>query len=288
MIHINSSRSVTAFIVAALVLSLPGCAFKSIHRSKNISYLPAATGKAVQQLNIFAPKRNGVLKPVLIFIYGGSWNSGRKGLYSFFGTRFARKDVLTVIADYPKSPKANFEEMATDVAQAVKWVKENIAAYGGEPENIFLSGHSAGGHLAALVGIKKDYFKRVGIPNPLKGLILIDAAGLDMYGYLLNEGFEEGNTYLNTFTTDPKKWKEASPLYYLHDSMPKMLIYRGGRTYPSIEEGNQKFVTALKTYVTKPDYHILEGKKHVPMILQFFNTGNPRYKEIVGFMKERH
>ncbi|MEJ7610883.1 MAG: hypothetical protein WKF88_06865 [Ferruginibacter sp.] len=76
-------------------------------------------------------------------------------------------------------------------------------------------------------------------------------------------------------------------MYFLHDSMPPMLIYRGGRTYPSIEDGNEKFVAAMKPFVPTPRYQILEGKKHVPMILQFFNTANPRYKEIIGFMKEK-
>ncbi len=221
---------------------------------------------------------------MLIFIYGGSWNSGRKGLYSFFGTRWARKDVLTVMVDYPKSPKAGYDEMAIDVAQAVKWVKENIQTFGGDLNKIFISGHSAGGHLAALVGIKKEYFERVGIANPLKGIILIDAAGLDMYGYLQGENFERGNTYLKTFSNDPKIWKEASPMYFLHKDMPPMLIYRGSKTYPSIEESNEKFVTALKAFVPQPNYTILNGKKHVPMITQFFNTGNGRYREIKAFM----
>ena len=268
---------------------MPGCAFKNINRTKNIIYLPAdiATGKSNQKLNVFAPAKRKQLTGVLIFVHGGSWNSGRKEFYNFFGTRWARKSVLTVIVDYPKSPRANYDEMASDIAKSVKWVKENIASYGGDPDRIFISGHSAGGHLAALVGIKNDYFMRAGIANPLKGIVLIDAAGLDMFGYLKDEAFEPGNTYLNTFTNDPKIWKEASPIYHLHKNMPPMLIYRGGKTYPSIEESNEKFVTALKAYVTRPEYNVLAGKRHIPMILQFFNKGNGRYKEIINFMKSK-
>ncbi len=269
-----------------VVATFSSCAFKRIHRSKNITYLPAdeVASKPAQKLNVFAPKKSAQLKDVLIFVYGGSWNSGRKEIYNFFGSRWARKDVVTVIVDYPKSPKAGYDEMAIDVATSVKWVKENISKYGGDPNTIFISGHSAGGHLAALVAIKKDYFNRVGIANPLKGMIFIDAAGLDMYGYLKGEGFEPGNTYLNTFSNDPTIWKEASPMYFLHKEMPPMLIYRGGKTYPSILESNEKFVSTLKAFVPNPDYRILPGKKHVPMILQFFNTGNARYKEMKAFM----
>lgn len=274
-------------ILSALLTDLTSCAFKNVHRSKNITYLPAdsATNKPAQTLNIFAPAKPKAPQDVLIFIYGGSWNSGKKEIYNFFGTRWARKNVVTVIVDYPKSPAANYNEMALDITKSVKWVKENIASYGGNPDRIFISGHSAGGHLAALVGIKNDYFMRAGIANPIKGIVLIDAAGLDMYGYLKEEAFEPGNTYLNTFTNDPIQWKAASPMYHLHAGMPPMLIYRGGKTYPSIEQSNQRFVAALKPFVPGPDYRILKGKKHVPMILQFFNTSNARYKEIINFMK---
>lgn len=272
--------------VSIVLFSLNSCAFKAINRNKNITYLPADSiaYKPLQKLDIFAPKKGTVLKEVLIFVHGGTWNSGRKEMYSFFGTRWARKDVVTVIVDYPKSPKAGYDEMAMDVALAAKWIKENIKVYGGDPDKIFISGHSAGGHLAALVGIKKEYFERVGMPNPLKGIILIDAAGLDMYGYLKSENFELGNTYLNTFSNDPKIWKEASPLYFLHSNMPAMLIYRGSKTYPSIVESNEKFVAAIKAFVPQANYTILNGKKHVPMITQFFNTSNKRYKEMKAFM----
>lgn len=270
-----------------LLISITSCAFKSVTRSKNITYLNAdnANIKAAQKLNVFAPRRHGSLKDVLIFIHGGGWNSGKKSLYSFLGNRMARKNVVTVIIDYPKSPAATYDEMATDAAIAVNWVKKNIERYGGDPDKIFISGHSAGGHLAALILVSNKYFDKLGTVNPIKGAILIDAAGLDMYGYLQKENFSEGNSYLQTFTSNPTVWKDASPLYHLHKGMPPMLIYRGGKTYPSIEVGNEKFIAALNALGYNTPYHILQRKKHVPMITQFLNSSNPRYKEIIEFMR---
>ncbi len=264
-----------------------GCAFKRVARSKNITYLSADSphNKVAQKLNVFAPQKRTSLKEVFIFIHGGNWNSGKKSMYSFLGNRMARKDVVTVIIDYPKSPLATYDEMATDAAKAVKWVKENIEQYGGDPGKIFISGHSAGGHLAALITVRNEYFDKMDIASPIKGAILIDAAGLDMYGYLQKENFPEGNTYLQTFTTSPDTWKAASPLYHLHGGMPPFLIYRGGRTYPSIEDSNEKMVAALRAIGYDPGYQILKGKKHVPMITQFLNSGNKRYKEIIAFMR---
>ncbi|GAB3173565.1 alpha/beta hydrolase [Telluribacter humicola] len=276
------------FVLCVLILSVSGCAFRRVNRVNDIPYAHAdpATGTADQKLNIFAPRTRDGLKSVLVFIHGGSWNSGDKDLYNFFGNRWARKGVVTVIVGYPLSPQANYQQMAAASAKAVKWVKENIRQYGGNPERIFVSGHSAGGHLAALISLDNTYFDSLGIANPIKGTILIDAAGLDMYGYLMEQKFDSSHTYLKTFTTSPAIWKKASPIFHLHEGMPPMLIYRGGKTYPSIIKSTERFITALDTYVPEPNYHIQEGKGHIGMILQFFFTWNPRYDQIRRFMEE--
>jgi acetyl esterase/lipase len=276
----------------ALLLTFPfaisSCAFKSVTRSKNIPYqeLNPIVKSPRQELNIFAPRKHPSLKDVLIFVHGGSWNSGKKSLYNFFGSRMARKDVVVVILDYPLSPQVTYADMASSVAKGVQWVSQNIERYGGNPEKIFLSGHSAGGHLAALVAIRNEYFDSLKIKNPIKGIVLIDAAGLDMYGYLQEEKFPDDHTYFTTFTHDPSQWKKASPLYHLHPNMPPMLIYRGEKTYPSILKSTEKFIKALKEFVPQPNYTVLKGKKHVPMMTQFFRPWNKRYDEIIRFMNE--
>lgn len=275
-------------MAAAFMLTLSGCSFKRINRSKDIVYLQPekASNEAEQQLNIFAPHTHKTPKDVLIFIHGGNWNSGKKSQYSIIGSHWAKKDIVYVIIDYPLSPAANYKDMAVASAKSVKWVKENISRYGGDPERIFISGHSAGGHLAALISIDNQYFKDLGMKNPIAGTILIDAAGLDMYGYLMEEKLAKDNTYFKTFSSDPKIWKEATPLYHLHPNMPPMLIYRGGKTYPSILASNEKFIKELEKYAPKTPYHVLEGKKHIPMITQFFNPWNNRYDEIIKFMAQ--
>jgi len=222
----------------------------------------------------------------LIFIHGGNWRSGDKKIYGYFGKRFAKKGIVTVIMGYPHEPPCTYNDMATSTAMAVLWVKNNIQLYGGNPDRIFISGHSAGGHLAALVSLRNEYFDTLRTANPIKGAILIDAAGLDMHDYLKKENLKKDHHYFRVFTSKPSIWKEATPLYHLYKGMPKMLIYQGEKTYPSIKVSNEKFVTALKVYVPKPNFHILKNKKHIPMILQFYNSGNLIYKEMVDFMKE--
>jgi acetyl esterase/lipase len=274
------------FIACLASLLMTGCAFKSITRSKDISYVHAGTPVAdKQQLNIFAPRKPRTHKEVFVFIHGGSWNKGRKSQYNFLGSRLARKGVVTVIVDYPLSPSAGYNDMARAIAKALQWVTRNIDQYGGDPDKVFVSGHSAGGHLAALLSVRDEYFDSLNMSNPVKGAILIDAAGLDMYGYLSEENLPADHTYLVTFTKNPVYWKEASPLYHLHEGMPPMLIYRGEKTYSSIVKSHGKFIPALKAFDPNVEYHVLKKKKHVGMITQFFRSWSPRYREITAFMK---
>lgn len=277
------------FIFGILLFSTWSCSFKRISRFKNIRYVQKndSLNSSQQELNIFTPKKKAALKNVLIFIHGGNWNAGSKNLYHFLGSRLARKGVVAVIIGYPLSPQANYEQMATAAVKAVVWVKTHIDEYGGNPDKLFVSGHSAGGHLAALISLNNTYFDTLRIENPIRGCILIDAAGLDMYGYLTEENLTEPHTYLQTFSANPAIWKQASPIYHLYSNMPPLLIYRGEKTYPSIIKSTEKFVEALKAYRTEPNYYILKGKKHIPMITQFFWTWNPRYEEILEFMQEQ-
>ncbi|NDE11069.1 MAG: alpha/beta hydrolase [Chitinophagia bacterium] len=270
------------------MLTISSCAFKIVNRTKDITYLKADSTRniAEQKLNVFAPRKKGKSKDVFIFVYGGTWNSGHKSLYNFLGNRMARKNVVTVILDYPKSPAATYDLMAEDVAKSVKWVKDNIENYGGDPNKIYISGHSAGGHLSALISVRNDYFDKLGIVNPIKGTILIDAAGIDMYSYMMESKFPEGNTFINTFTNNPVAWKDASPIYHLNKAIPPMLIYVGEKTYPSISKGNDLLVSELHKLNRDPIFYNLKGKKHKPMITQFLNSYNHRYKEIKDFMRK--
>jgi acetyl esterase/lipase len=274
-----------SILLSAALLSLSGCAFTGSKAHKNLTYTPASGNIPAQQLHVFEPKKPKSAKDVLIFIHGGNWNSGKKSQYNWMARNWSRKNIVTVIPDYPLSPQATYKEMAEYTARSVKWVNENIRDYGGNPDRIFISGHSAGGQLAALIAMDEQYFNKLDLINPIKGIILIDAAGLDMHGYLLDENFPKDHTYLKTFTTEENNWKEASPLYHMHKNMPPITILLGGKTYPSITSSNKKFIKALQAYAPETPFEILKNKKHIPMITQFFNPWNKKFDDIELFMQ---
>lgn len=272
-------------ITLAFFLLLASCA--SI-KHKNITYLDSSASlvldaqEKVPTLNVFEPRQSKAKKPVVIFVHGGNWNSGNKEIYSFIGRNFAKKKVVTVIPGYTLSPIASYDVMAKEIAQAVIWTQKNITTYGGDPEEIYVMGHSAGGHLVALVATNPTYIK-----NPsqiISGVILDDAAGLDMYSYLQDYPPTASNNYDRTWTKDPAKWKEASPIYYLDKETPPFKIYVGLKTYSSIAKYNEIFLKELHKYqpAVRPTYL---DKKHVPMVTQFFWPWTDRYNEIINFIK---
>ena len=107
-----------------------------------------------------------------------------------------------------------------------------------------------------------------------------------MNKYLIDEEAAGGIIYMDAFTKDHAVWKEASPIYHLHEGMPPMHIYVGGKTYPNIRESSDRFQKELLNYQPNVGYKIVSHKHHIMMIFQFYNAHNSLYKDILKFMKE--
>lgn len=263
------------------IFFLTGCSTKKI---KDQSFMTSAVVDSVEapKLNIFQPDNKSVAAPVLIFIHGGNWNSGNKDTYNLLGRNFAKKGVVTIIPDYTLSPKANYDDMAKEVAAAIKWVQANVKSFNGDVNQIYVTGHSAGGHLAALAVMNPKY----GInEKSIAGIILNDAAGLDMKNYLEQYPPTTKDDYLATWTADPAKWKDASPIYFLNKNTPPFLIYVGDKTYPSITVANDRFLKALKPF--QPSVELIHiDKKHVPMVTQYFWPYSDRFDETLDFINK--
>ena len=260
------------------IFLLTRCATK---KSGGIAYLKNSKAfiESFPELDVYQPRKSKS-NPVVIFIHGGYWEKGSKGLYRIFGRNFAKKGVVTVIPNYTLSPEGNYETMAEEVAAAIRWTHDNIENYNGDPEQIFLMGHSAGGHLIALVGTNPKFLESTDV---IKGIILNDAAGLDMYSYLQQYPPTEEHHYDVTWTKNEANWKDASPIYSLSEKAPPFFIYVGTKSYPSIISQNKDFIKELNNYQPKVEINYLK-KKHVAMMSQFFFPWNKQYKEIIDFI----
>lgn len=268
-----------AFLVQAFSVS------SQVRVAKDLNY--AGSDESSHTLNIYYRNDSIKQRDVIVFIHGGSWSSGKKETYWWLGRNFAKKGVVVAIINYPLAPAATYKEMAQASAQAVKWVRDHVAAYGGNPDRLFLMGHSAGGHLCELINADPRYFEELGIKNPIKGVVLDDPFGLDMEEYLTQaEKDHYYEDFIRTFSTDRAVWQAGSPLSYIKNSKNPHLILYGTKTYEAIQIQSERMNKLLLAQNVPSTLKVIAGKKHVGMISQMIFGSNRLYKFILDFLKE--
>ncbi len=123
-------------------------------------------------LDIYRPN-NAAATPVVVFFYGGSWQSGDKESYFFVASALARRGYLTLVPDYRVYPQTRYPGFIEDGARAVRWAKDNAGRLGGDPNKIFVMGHSAGAYIAAMLAIDDRWLNAVDLAprRDIAGLI---------------------------------------------------------------------------------------------------------------------
>ncbi len=125
-----------------------------------------------QQLDVYRPEAASAPRPVVLFLYGGSWQFGSRGDYRFVGQALASRGLIAMVADYRVWPEARFPTFVEDAAAAIAWARQNAGRFGGDPARVYLMGHSAGAHIAALLALDERYLAEVGLtPTALAGVI---------------------------------------------------------------------------------------------------------------------
>lgn len=110
-----------------------------------------------QRLDVYRPSGTGGNLPVIVFFYGGSWNSGSKDGYAWLGRALASRGFVVVIPDYRLYPEVRFPAFVEDGAAATRWAIANTRSYGGDPKRIVVAGHSAGAHTAAMLALDPQW-----------------------------------------------------------------------------------------------------------------------------------
>jgi len=124
------------------------------------------------KLDIYRPATAAAGAPVVVFFYGGNWNSGERKDYAFVGRALASRGFVAVIPDYRLYPQVSYPDFLDDSAQAVAWTARHINGYGGDPKNLFVMGHSAGAYNAAMVALDSRWLGKQGMsPDALAGWI---------------------------------------------------------------------------------------------------------------------
>jgi acetyl esterase/lipase len=155
----RAARPPTILIAIVLVALLAACSpLKTLRAFTSGSGTRAIADVAYgalprHRLDIHLPTPLSTPAPVVVFFYGGSWNSGEKDDYAFVGRMLARRGIITVIADYRLYPEVRYPSFLHDGALALAWTARNIARHGGDPARLFVMGHSAGAYNAAMLAL---------------------------------------------------------------------------------------------------------------------------------------
>jgi acetyl esterase/lipase len=100
---------------------------------------------------------------VVVFFYGGSWQSGEREFYRFVGASLATRGIVAVIPDYTVFPDARYPTFLEDAAQAIRFVRDNVDSWGGDPRRLVVMGHSAGAYIGAMLAFHRRWLDRVGL-----------------------------------------------------------------------------------------------------------------------------
>jgi acetyl esterase/lipase len=166
-------RLLSMFLLLGLASLLPAQEVK-----RDIPYAEPAHARHV--LDIYAPKGAKNL-PVVFWIHGGGWQTGDKSSVQEKPKVFVEKGFVFVSTNYRLLPEVEMETIFRDVAKSLGWVHRNIAKHGGDPNCIFVMGHSAGAQLAALMCVDERYLKAEGVPfSVLKGCVPVDGDTYDV------------------------------------------------------------------------------------------------------------
>ena len=179
----------------------------------DIGYIAGSSAEA-HTLDIYrAGDTAGPPRPVLVYVHGGGWGRGSKRLGKSLAPIFVENNIVFVSLNYRLAPENKHPTFMRDLAAAMRWLKDNVGRYGGDPNHIVLTGHSAGAHLVALLATDPQFLREQGLPlNMFKAVVPVDTASfnfqVDPYGWFVGR---QKKIREDAFGTDPAVLAAASP-----------------------------------------------------------------------------
>ncbi len=174
----------------------------------------------------FSPRERSDF-PVVMFVHGGAWVFGDKdffGAHEAIGRMFARHGIGAAVISYRLSPGVKHPEHVKDVARAFAWLHNNVKNYGGRPDELFVCGHSAGGHLVALLATDESISRPKGLSSTdIKGVMPISGV------YLIPDKW-----FNDVFGTDPRCPQDGQPAERRARRLPAVLRPLRRRRFPDL------------------------------------------------------
>ncbi len=255
----------------------------------------AGSTDPLQRLNFFRPAKAGF--PVVIFIHGGNWDSGDKDyrfggqdIYNNIGRFLASRGFGCANISYRLIPNVDWRAQADDIARAVAWVHAHAAEYGGDPQRLFLMGHSAGAQLAVRTALDRVTLAKIGVPvTAIRGVIGVAGAGYDLTDDTTYKLGANPYWYASRFQRGDadRTWaKDASPIQFVGGSAPPVLLLRaGGESGPLIRQSDL-LRDALNKAGAHADLVVAPGLSHTRIVPTLSREDRPAGAAVLNFLRQ--
>lgn len=264
------------FFTPAFVTAQPGKFQMEVIR--DIAYHEGADADPFHhKLDIYVPKGHKDF-PVLLFVHGGGWIFSTKEYYGttpLFARNFTRYGIGVVSISHRLSPQVQHPEHMRDVARAFAWTWHNIGKYGGRNNEIFVSGHSAGGHLVALLATDARYLEAHKLTlAAIRGAMPISGV------FLLNSPLFE-----TPFGSDPARRADAAPINHINSNCPPFLIAYADRDFPHCDRANAApFYKGLRAINRPAEIFEIPNRNHLTIFIDAFWDTDPLTRAMLSFM----
>jgi len=222
----------------------------------------------MQSVLVFPAKRP--TGPVLVFYHGGNWTNGSKDWFTFLAPLLNARGITFVSVGYRLAPTVMFPEGWEDGLRGFDVAVRCIAKFGGDPNRMFVSGHDAGAHYAALMALKAGWRDALSLPmDVVKGCLPISG----YYDFGVNAGFKTRPMFLGAH--EHKGERFASAVRYAYPQSPPFLVTYGADDLPNARSQGHDFVRALRREGVTAEELILEGQDHYGTALAIAEDNGP-------------
>jgi arylformamidase len=218
--------------------------------------------------------------PVLIFLHGGGWEFGYKEWMGYMAPAFTDLPAIFVSVSYRLLPAVRFPAPLDDTVAALAWVHQNIARYGGDPNRLFVGGHSAGAHLAALATLRRDLLETAGVPiQAIRGCVPVAGS----YRFAIGELEARGKAMLEK----PEDAPVISPITYVAGNRVPFYITWGERDLEHVLKNGMPMVDALKAAGSEVEHKVFAGFDHFEISIDNANPKSEWTKKVREWMRTK-
>ena len=228
----------------------------------------------LQKLDIYLPRWDKAKKDgaVLIFFHGGAWRSGCKEWMGFMAPPFLELASIFVAPGYRLAPNSKYPDQLHDALSAVSWVYRNIAKFGGNPDKIYVGGHSAGGYLASLVAVRRDLYPQYGLPEHLIRYCFPISAPFDLNNV--------SDRILDEYLTDRSFCHEGSPSQWVDAHSPPFFLSFGQMDIPNVIADNHAMIELMQKASAPVSWIECAGASHFDTNAHCVEFNHPWRREV--------